>query len=357
VSATRNINVSSNATRPGNPQYENEDIIYQFYFRTSKFNTLQEKLAGMSIEVEEINSNDPADYYPKVNFYGDEGFDVFDIKGEFDAGGNLVVAPRINFFSEEHSNHSSNPGIQSYFAFIRQEWEAFDDASAALRNTAHTLSYDLSFTYAGLAQQSTETLVNQTVSDYLDDYNFSIDYDPGQITYTLNEYATAYRGPLTEEQIEHQWNNESPGSTGPMGGRVIRSGNPLGQGSGSPTVAEDPVRLSIDHQLCNAGSADAGLLWQWIYYINSARVTLTPDAVVYGTIYRNAVSISVNKWSDYLNEEYPDLMDEMNERTIRDEYFWEAFPGTYHVKIHGNNLYDTGQIPGYKKAFTFEVNP
>jgi hypothetical protein len=357
VSATRNINVSSNATRPGNPQYENEDIIYQFYFRTSKFNTLQEKLAVMSIEVEEINSNDPADYYPKVNFYGDEGFDVFDIKGEFDAEGNLVVAPRVNLFAEEHSNHSSNPGIQSYFAFIRQEWEAFDDASAALRNNAHTLSYDLSFTYAGLPQQSTETLRNQTVDDYEADDDIQIDYDQSQITFGLNEYASGFRGPLTEEQIEQQWNNESPGSTGPMGGRVIQSGNPLGQGSGSPTVAEDPVRLSIDHQLCNQGSADAGHLWQWLYYINSARVTLTPDAIVYGTRFPNAVSISVNKWSTYLNEEYPDLMDEMSERAIRDEYFWEAFPGTYHVKIQGNNLYDVGQIPGYKKAFTFEVNP
>lgn len=357
VGSTRNINVSTNASRPGNPQYENEDIIYQFYFRTSKFNTLQAKLSSMSIEVEEINSNDPADFYPKVNFFGEEGFDVFDIRGEFDGSGNLVVAPRVNLFAEEHSNHSSNSGIQSYFSFIRQEWEAFDNASESLRNNAHTLSYDLSFQYAGVAQQSTETLLNQTVSDYLLDYDFEINYDQPQITFALNQYASGYRGPLTEEQIEKKWNIEGIENSNPIERIVFQSGNPIREDLGQEAPAEDLVRLSIDHQLCNAASGDAGQLWQWIYYINSARVTLTPDAVVYGIRHRNAVSISVNKWSSYLNDEYSDLMDEMSERTIRDEYYWEAFPGTYHIKIQGNNLFDVGQITGYKKAFTFEVNP
>jgi len=361
ISSETNVNVQISEAMPGRRAAPNEDIIYQFYFRTSKYNSLEDKLAELSVETEEVNPNDPADFYPRVQFTGEEGFDVFDIKGDFDADGNLVVAPRVNLFAEEHSNHSSNAGIQSYFSFIRREWEEYETASQHLRNNSHTLTYNLSFTYMGQSGQTTETLNNQTVTHYQNTYDFDIDYDDQQITFALNDYASGYAGPITDELIEKNWNTTNSSTENTGGGLIMRGTNQVRDLQLPPTTGgealDQPVRLTIDYELCNAAARDASDLWHWAYMLTSARVILTPDIYHFGRLIRDAVSISTHKWNTYLNEEYPDLLNEMYERTQKDEYYWREFPGTYHVKMQSNMVFSTDLVPGYKKAFTFEVNP
>jgi hypothetical protein len=83
---------------PGQFVGEGEEIIYQFYFKTSKFNTLAGKMASANIIVEEATHS--LSKYPVLRFDMEENFDAFDIEGEYSQtyGGN-VSFPRVEFSS------------------------------------------------------------------------------------------------------------------------------------------------------------------------------------------------------------------------------------------------------------------
>lgn len=103
-----------------------EVLLHAFSFETSRFNTLNEKMENVEIDVEYKNG------YQRLNFTGTEGFDIYDIDGWVDDA-YYSSPPRVeiadNFTAPFHVNHSKpklGDFAQTYLDQYRGEWTGLE---------------------------------------------------------------------------------------------------------------------------------------------------------------------------------------------------------------------------------------
>ena len=94
MASTTVVNIDTDPLDPGKTSSDNEAIIYQYYFKTSKYRTLAEKLANTDVTKKHASKNIEETDYPIVTIHLDEAFDEVDIYGVSD-GNEMYLSPRV----------------------------------------------------------------------------------------------------------------------------------------------------------------------------------------------------------------------------------------------------------------------
>ncbi len=100
---------------PGEVVARGEKLLYHYYFRTSKFNSLSQKIAGLNLESERniIGAL-------KLSGETEEPFEEFDLRGYF-KGGRKILEPLVFIqdpFSFEYHSNTANPKVYDLFQQI-----------------------------------------------------------------------------------------------------------------------------------------------------------------------------------------------------------------------------------------------
>ncbi len=238
VYASGQVNITTPPLDPGKTAAHNEDIIYQFYFKTSKYNTLEEKLNLVSLEMSEAHPDNPSTNYPIVKLLGDEGFDTYDVLGKYYEN-ELVIEKRIQFFSQENENlpisaavideknsigsSTSQPRFtpagDQLWQFAKSVKNEYFSISTPFWDVTHTFTYEEEMSVDKInidtpeklgtemdTEAPTQSTVNVTLNPNFDRFDdFIIDYTA--LPSVLNAaYVTGYEDPLSPEEIESAWN-------------------------------------------------------------------------------------------------------------------------------------------------------
>jgi len=101
-----------------------EILLHSFTFETSRFNTLNEKLQSIAVDVEEKNG------YQRVNFTNFEGFDKFDVEGfkmnDEARNDKHKSPPRVEIsdpFTSAFHNNLSKPKLGNFATIYRNDYE------------------------------------------------------------------------------------------------------------------------------------------------------------------------------------------------------------------------------------------
>lgn len=215
-----NINID-----PGQFAGAGEEIIYQFYFKTSKFNSLAGKMASANILVEEANHS--LSKYPLLRFDMEENFDVFDIEGEYNQqyGGN-VSHPRVEFSSiignfqptyrrqlvtnlnnngygtvvnawvQDDYQHQNNRGKAGYSDYLSQSLVGFLQLYEEASSQSHQI----------VLQHGSEDPRTITANFPVSYSSLRGDYYGSQHTFYMRERrAAGYDPALSPEEIQNVW--------------------------------------------------------------------------------------------------------------------------------------------------------
>lgn len=214
---------------PGQYKAYNEDVIYQFDFKTSQYNTLAAKMAGASFNVTEINNS--LSKYPKLTFEMDENFDVFDIEGEYnEVYGGYVSLPRVEFstrlgaaqptyytdpvgwinpngyadqsWEQAPYSHLANQGMAGYTNYLNQSAVGFVQLYDELAATAHTFK----LSHGSETRTVTSTPPSLGTALAVNGDILRGNYSENNLTFYLRDRrAAGYDGPLNANELSQAW--------------------------------------------------------------------------------------------------------------------------------------------------------
>jgi len=333
---------------PGQRQDSGESIIYQYYFRTSKYNNMTDKLNAITVR-HETYAGYQAGYsgtgWDGLYYVleGDEKFDIFDIRGDR-KDGITIVTPRLDIYAQEPSSSGlllslGVNGERMLFGKIRAhinptltQYDALP-GSFTIRHIAPSSSYmDRVYTYS--------TKPSETV-------NYHLSYRDNNIVVDLNPNVTGYRGPMSDENIF--------GSSG-----AERTGSTLGSAQ-TLTPLDDPFSstinlnitnevLRIDYNLFGQAREDALAVRNWALDILSETRT-----VVFSPI--NPMNSSTTrtqlKWGTHFDVNHPGFRNSIMDSSSSNEFLRSNNRGNYTIKFNTNRQYGSVHIPaGTVKNFT-----
>jgi hypothetical protein len=333
---------------PGQRQEAGESIIYQYYFRTSKYNNMTEKLNAITVRHETYTGYQAG--YSGVGWdglyfvlEGDEKFDVFDIRGDRKDGG-IIVAPRLDVYAQEPSSSGlllsfGVNGERMLFGKIRAhlnpmltQYDALP-GSFTIRHTAPSSSFqDKIYTYNSKPEE--------TVA-------YSLPYRDNSIKVDLNPNVTGYRGPLSDDNI---FGTGSSAATG--GGILPSSGMTAVGGSGLPNIQVSTANevLRIDYNLFGLAREDALAVRNWALDILSETRT-----VVFSPInpMLSTTSSTRLKWGNHFDANHPAFRASIMDYNSSNEFLRTNNRGNFTVKFNSNRQYSGFHIPsGSTNNFT-----
>jgi len=112
--------ISSSKVKPG------EKLLYVFFFGTSRYNTLQEKIANYNY-VSTTTNIDGIHEYQKATYSGAEDFDYYDFKpySWYQDGNTYKVGPLIKFYADERTaswhNNFTNPLVYNEIQWLKNK--------------------------------------------------------------------------------------------------------------------------------------------------------------------------------------------------------------------------------------------
>ena len=115
------IHTQTQPLLPGEAVEPDEKLLYKFYFRTSRYNTLLEKTNAMTLSARYVNALIVEGF--TINTYLQESFDEFEIKGLY-KDGRLVMKPLLSLtdpFTYSYHNTLASPGIYN----LRTDFASF----------------------------------------------------------------------------------------------------------------------------------------------------------------------------------------------------------------------------------------
>ena len=350
------VSTETEAIDPGKTTAPNEALIYQFYFKTSKYNTLAEKMEHMSLSA--TDSGQGANNFPIVTIKGSEGFDVFDILGEVDAFGNTVVDRRIKLLTEEnpdrlHSNYSFQgnligyqiqslhpKGSNDFWQFAGAMYDTYMDSGSPVWEDQHpgvTYSIEIntnSFIPQALGQDdgNNQTLIDNTRTQQITIYPnphgpdidaLNIRYEDLPLSLEFLDIS-GFDGPLTDQdisasstsitqkfnyslhtnspEINSKYSNFQTVSNGSKPNNKYASTSligkePIKDGSRSENISFNEPVLTIDYDLHTKARLDGRALFNHGYDI-------------YYNFYDD--DLHNQAWQNYLDEQYPDFLEVIN---------------------------------------------
>ncbi|MEY3241556.1 MAG: hypothetical protein RIR11_2995 [Bacteroidota bacterium] len=344
ISATTQVNIEIPAI-PGKVEEQGEDIIYQFYFRTSQYNKMQEKLLASTFETVEYGGATPSALDVKV--LNEEGFDVFEIKGELD-GDAVITAPRLLIEANESDLGAvSDPssGFKGFCSMLRDAYYDFNRKTKVINDRDHTVTYSVNV--GGDIGTVTKTLSNLREPI---DYSLSIDHDAANIKFQYNDWITEYKGKLTDSEINNEWNNSVSNSQSAISNYLSQFANnsPVFSGSSSPFIR---IPLSKMHSIA---AADAVKMWAWSSNVEASMhnvaftKTYKPPGSPINHVYSGTHSI--HKWRTYMANDLTGFLDAIDSMSVseRSRYDLKSNLGFYKFSFENNVQYGTGHTPGYR---------
>ena len=236
MESTTTVVIDVDPIDPGQSIGFNEEMIYQYYFKTSKFNSYVEKISSAEITHEIANAGYYIGEYPLLSLQLEEGFDVFDIKGEIREDGTIASAPRFKFFCEDEYETSLNKSATTvsgtiptdlnsssftndassaqnrYFNMVKNGWDDFrEDASPIWQECSipgdcwylHNISYSNSIAYNGEMYNDATTVYSHFHDPSI---NFNLNYyEEGPLELSFNDFITGYDDPISDTEIENAW--------------------------------------------------------------------------------------------------------------------------------------------------------
>ena len=328
---------------PGQRQEAGESIIYQYFFRTSKYNTMTEKLDAITVRHETYAGYQAG--YTGVGWdglyivlEGDEKFDVFDIRGDR-KDGVTIVAPRLDVFAQEPTTSLISFGItgerllfNKIRAHISPTLSHYDalPGSFSIRHTAPTGYQDRVYTY--------NSKPAETVQYHLPSRNNNIKAD-------LNLNITGYRGPLSDDNIYGTSGSSNTGTLLPSSGLT-----PLGYGFSSPQVNVVNEVLRIDYNLFGMAREDALAVRNWALAILSETRTVVFNPIV--PTHSTTYSVQL-KWGNHFDIYHPAFRNSIMDSQQSNEFLRSNNRGNYTIKFNSNKQYAGFHIPsGTTKNFT-----
>ena len=385
MSSSWNITPQAQALDPGKLTGPDEDLIYQFYFKTSKYNTLEEKMETMTITTSHAQDSKPANDFPVLSISGDEGFDVYDILGEFDKRGTQITEPLMKFLSEENPNldHSDYPfsssmangqntlgnnNFQNYsnfqnagntlWQFAGAMHDTYIDMVSPVWLTRHqgiTRTIEVRDN-GGITQTSTidgyepigspHSTTTQEITIYPIPQapiasNMDIDYEDLPLHLHF-ENISNYDDPLSNSEI-NKWLgvqiNYNLGN-GTNFNSFANSINNLNENNNS-TTNQQQAQLTLEYDLHPKLRTDGKYLFSHGYDI-------------YYNYYDS--DLENETWQDYLDENFPDFLEAVNilESNLHN-YWWTNNKGNYTLKIVPNKAIGDVFVGGTKVSKNFNA--
>jgi hypothetical protein len=332
---------------PGQRQESGESIIYQFYFRTSKYQSMTEKLNAITVRHESYTGYQAG--YSGIGwdglYYvleGDEKFDIFDIRGDRKEGV-TIVAPRLDIYAQEPSTSAillslGVTGERLLFNKIRAhinptltQYDALP-GNFSIRHSAPNSNYhDRVYTYSSKP--------GETVA-------YRLPYRDNNIKVDLNPNVTGFRGALSDENIF------GTSSTRESEGILPSSGLTAVGGSGLPNIQVSNFTevLRIDYNLFGVAREDALAVRNWALDILSETRT-----VVFNPInpMLSTTSSTRLKWGNHFDVNHPAFRNSIMDVNDANEFLRSNNRGNYTVKFNLNRQYGVFHIPaGTDKNFT-----
>ncbi len=363
---------------PGKQLGRNEDLIYQWYFKTSRYNTLDDKMANTSIT--QVNNTSALSHYPTLYLHNDEGFDVFDMVGEFGAAGAPITVPRVevevelvrdlkysaafgltgvgvhgqgsagtNPLSGNNSVirqpdyvHTANQGLSGYNNYLNHSAIGLVNLFEEMQSKTHSWTYtnpqttcntqttlNVSFTWNALLSDLTPATYLQSV-----------------IPMNFNSRATNYKSALTDGEIGEVWGaylDEVPYQ--PYAASSSSTSGLSVSNVYIPTqISYDlPIRVAIDIMNISAWATDQILDATWgMSFANCVPPPANP--VVPGV---------VNKYNDLINERYPAFTKQLD-LLFTNYYQMQQHQGSYSLKFQADKGFlNNTRIPGSNRVLNF----
>jgi TANFOR domain-containing protein len=238
-----NMRTTGQQLLPGETVGLDEKLLYKFYFRTSRHNTLQEKLAAANVSATYVNAFIAEGF--KINTYLQEPFDEFEIQGKY-KNGTLVMKPLLNL---------TDPWLNSYHTSLVLP-SVYDVQSRAL-SIVRASGYSSQVTIASLNRHGKGIPPKQTVS-------------------VVGNNSTVTT-PIAQWQIQNE----------------ARRNSEYNQSSGN---SSDAIQLS---STASQALGSASLVLNGGHSFNSAGISIAPSGP--SSNFEMVMSTSAYVWGDFLD--------------------------------------------------------
>jgi hypothetical protein len=221
---------------PGEFVRSGESLLYHYYFRTSKFNTLSQKLASLDLEAER-------NIIGVLNLSGqtEEPFEKYDLVGYF-KGGRKMLEGLVQIEDPFIFTYHSNVALPKVYT-LYQELTAIKNSDEVLRS--------MSFSYAGNPtvgfppKRSVNISSSVRIQDPLQDWELEREAgttQPATTTSSTGSTSVSVVGPASVSSVSSGSTGISPGVSGLFGGSVSNITAPVGHiGSGSSSYQFDLI--------------------------------------------------------------------------------------------------------------------
>lgn len=314
------VNVRFNTRIPGTYARSNETILYHYHFRTSKYNTLTEKLQDTEMEKTYVNSFVEAF---KLEMRIPEHFDQFDIKG-FYKNGEQVIEPLVQFGAPFTYGYHTTRG--KYVYQLKSAMEMVKRTDPVLRNMR--ISRLNSTRFGTPPEQTVFVSSTNRIADPVQDWEIS-------------RAAGVYENSTTEGPA---------GSSSSIGTYGLNITNSAGISemmySGSASVTSGFLSGSISNSILSGSASRTGYRFQLEYgtsnFVKLDATRLKSDVTRILSTYRFPQGYV---YRDQLRKEHNDLYWDMNRLLNFDAGFFNYSSGEYGVRIRYH--YPVGTGTGY----------
>jgi hypothetical protein len=191
INSETEVDFENQVINPADDLAPNEFALMTYFFRTSKFNSLEDKIDDLSLEYDIYSSELEIDM--------DEKFDVFDVRGE-------------------KYKDDLDDSDQRMDALV-QMYDPFDLSGMALLGLGSGVSYTeyysiVNETLVELAESYETKSSNNSILSW-DWPDLNIDYLE-DIDYKLNRKVINYSDPLSESEIDNSWATTALGALSPL---------------------------------------------------------------------------------------------------------------------------------------------
>jgi hypothetical protein len=370
LTGTHEVNIEIQLD-PGQQLDRNEDLIYQWYFKTSRYNTLESKMASTTFT--QSNNTSALSNYPTLFVQNPEGFDVFDIYGEWN-GGVQVTRPRVDISTEfakdvKYYNtaylppvgaaggggsanpmvvrqapysHTPNQGMAGLNNYLNHGLIGMANLFQNMQSGTHRWTY----TNPQPACNTQTTISNLAFSwNALAAHADYAKYLSNTIAFPLNAKASNYQGALTDAELQGVWGaylDETAYS--PYYSAVTTPGISVASVSVPMQIQYDPaMTTALDNYQFSSWATNHILDASWDLGFSSCLAPPAPQNL----------SLPVNKYGDLINQHYPAFTRQLD--VLNTSYYqMQQHQGAYSIQFQADRGFlQSIKVPGSLRTMTF----
>ena len=333
---------------PGELELDGEDIIYQFYFKTSSFDFMRDKLNSLTTNVLMTNANALQTSYnsAELELEGPEDFDVFEIKGEM-SGGTVITSPRVKIGVDE-AEAGATSAMKTMFTDVREAYNAFNIDTRDIHERYHNVTYYSTISYIGK-----NFPVGTTLSLKENKFTWSdLDLSVSSMYIPLQDRITGYKAKLSDTDIENAWtNSQTQSEAGAIlsGSSTRANGFDINEHANRQAVATTE-KIKVDFDIHYRIDDECKNLRDWGDAIETKMQLVN---FTYAGINQTK---SMNKWMDFLDDNLPSVMEGVEDfNDFRMSFGLPNYYGRYKMTFEINSSFFPTHTGTEKQSITFEL--